>query len=103
MDIKTDYSDKTATISVTGKLDVINSHKFKDSLSKINTSLYPEVVLDFTELDIIDSSGIGIIIVFLKKLKEQNGNLIIKNPNQYICEAFELIQLDKTIRIIPKS
>ncbi len=103
MDIKTDYSDKTATVLITGKLDVTNSHKFKDSLSKIDISCYPEVVLDFTELDMIDSSGIGKILVFLKKVKELNGNLVIKNPNQYIREVFELIQLDKIIDIIPSS
>lgn len=99
MDIKVNYSEKSATIQVNGKLDATNSHKLKEVFNKIDHPQHPEVILDFTDLEMIDSSGIGKILVFYKKVKENNGNLIIRNPNSYICEIFDLIQLNKIIEI----
>lgn len=99
MDIKMDYSDNTTIIYIYGRLDITNSHKLKEAFKNIDESTYNTVILDFSNLEIIDSSGIGKILVFYKKIKDNNANLIIRKPNQYIREIFELTQLDKIIKI----
>jgi anti-anti-sigma factor len=81
-------------------IDYSNSQKFKEILQKLFEQNYKKIIIDFSEIERIDSSGLGKILLFQKKLKERNGDLIITNvKNDYIKNMFEMIHLNKVITI----
>jgi len=51
-------------------------------------------VFDMVKIDSINSSGLGILIGCLKKIKESNGHLKIINLNEKIEGIFKLTKLD---------
>ncbi|MBK7254104.1 MAG: STAS domain-containing protein [Ignavibacteria bacterium] len=51
-------------------------------------------VFDMGKIDSINSSGLGILIGCLKKIKETNGHLKIINLNEKIAGIFKLTKLD---------
>ncbi len=51
-------------------------------------------VFDMGKIDSINSSGLGILIGCLKKIKESNGHLKIINLNEKIEGIFKLTKLD---------
>lgn len=101
MDIQKEINDGKAIVYLEGEIDFTNSQDFKNELLKIYDQNIKDVEIDFGKLESIDSSGLGKILLFNKKLEEINGELKIKNvKSEYIREMFEMIQLNKVIKII---
>lgn len=101
MDIKKEINDGKAIVYLEGEIDFTNSQDFKNELLKIYDQNIKDVEIDFGRLESIDSSGLGKILLFNKKLEEIDGELKIKNvKSEYIREMFEMIQLNKVIKII---
>jgi len=52
------------------------------------------VVLDLRSVQIINSYGIGKILMCYKKLKSEGGSLMVKPLSGFVKETFELLMLD---------
>ena len=67
----------------------------------INSVLETEknLILDFSELDFLASSGIRVILSTMKKIKTQFGSLVIRNVNDVVMEVFEMTGLRDFINI----
>lgn len=84
MNIETLLSDdgKKLTLTVSGKMDVTLYKEFNDSY-KDKIDLVSKVVLDFKDVEYVDSSGLGMLLV----LRERSGgdaadiDIINVNPN----------------------
>ena len=83
-----------------GNIDFSNSQELKEELLQLFKQNYEKVVMDFSEIESIDSSGLGKLLLFHKKLKEKEGTFVIRNiESDYIKNMFEMIHLDKVIEI----
>jgi N-acetylglucosaminyldiphosphoundecaprenol N-acetyl-beta-D-mannosaminyltransferase len=60
-------------------------------------------VIDMSNVRVIDSSGVGFLIWFYKKLKEYNGSLYLVSPSKIVLDAFQLLKLDGFFNIISNS
>src|SRR5262245_41961605 len=52
------------------------------------------IVLDLTGVEIINSYGIGKILMCYKRLKSEEGVLMVKPLSGFVKETFELLMLD---------
>ncbi|ADO76573.1 STAS domain-containing protein [Halanaerobium praevalens] len=92
--------EKEVVISPVGNIDFSNSQVLKKELLRFLEKGYQKFIIDFSEVESIDSSGLGKILLFHKRIKEKKGKLIIKNvKSNYIKNMFELIHLNKVIEI----
>lgn len=57
------------------------------------------IVLDLTGVQIINSYGIGKVLMCYKRLKSENGVLMVKPLNGFVKETFELLMLDKLLPV----
>lgn len=81
-------------------MDITNSQDLKNALLSLYDEGYNDVTIDFTNVHGIDSSGLGKLLLFQKKLRERGGELRIVNiTNDYVMKMFTLIQLNKVISI----
>lgn len=55
------------------------------------------IVLDLSGVQIINSYGIGKVLMCYKRLKSENGVLMVKPLNGFVKETFELLMLDKLL------
>ena len=101
MEVNTEVLDtKKVVISPVGNIDFSNSQDLKERLMELFEQDYKKIIMDFKEVESIDSSGLGKLLLFHKKLKEKNGKLIIRNvESDYIKNMFEMIHLGKVIEI----
>ncbi|MFA5479697.1 MAG: tetratricopeptide repeat protein, partial [Candidatus Muiribacteriota bacterium] len=60
---------------------------------------FVRVIFDLSDLEFIDSTGLGFFTGSLKKLKEKNGELKISSPSPYLRRIFNLIHMDYFIEI----
>ena len=83
-----------------GKIDFSNSEDFKEKLLDVYEEGYNEIIIDFSNISSIDSSGLGKILLFHKKLKDRNGDLKIRNiTSDYVKKMFNMIHLDQVVNI----
>ncbi|MCK8818067.1 STAS domain-containing protein [Natroniella sulfidigena] len=93
-------NSRRVIISPEDKIDLSNSYGFEKKLQAAYEQGYDEIIVDFKDVERIDTSGLGKLLLFYKKLRERNGELqIINLTNDYIKRMFKIIKLNKIIKI----
>ena len=59
---------------------------------------HPLIALDLSEVDFIDSSGLGAIVSVLKQL-DGRGDLVIVGAKPAVMNLFRLTRMDKVFRM----
>lgn len=99
MDFQTEIVGDKAYIKVTADLD---SEQSGEALRKAFNQVYDQgkrtIILDLGSVQIINSYGIGKVLMCYKRLKAENGVLMVKPLTGFVKETFELLMLD---RILP--
>ncbi|WP_058301387.1 STAS domain-containing protein [Gorillibacterium timonense] len=97
-DMTVKESSDNYTIYVSGELDLAVSAEFRSEIEPLLTS-DKEVVLDMADLTYIDSTGMGIIIFFLKARKEDGKALSVQNVPQKIKKLFDLTGITRFLPV----
>ena len=71
----------------------------KEMLDRIERDNIKKVIMDFKEVTFMDSSGIGVVIGRLKKIKNRDGKVCITNVNKRVDKVFTLSGLYKIITV----
>lgn len=77
------------------EVDVYNAPMLKDTLHNLLDKQVADIIVDCKELKYIDSTGLGVLIGVLKRVKDNDGNISIINLKPYIKKIFTITGLDK--------
>lgn len=92
--------NNTAVVVPDEIIDITNSKELKEHLLTLYEEGVNLITFDFSNVTAIDSSGLGKLLLFQKKLKERDGELRIINVNsEHIRNTFNMIHLYKVINI----
>lgn len=102
MDIKVEVREseyETSIVALSGEIDVYTSPKVKDALGSLIDKGTYKIVIDLTNVRYIDSTGLGVLIGGLKRVREHGGtvNLVCSNPQ--IRKIFDITGLVKIFGI----
>ena len=87
-------------VMLCGELDECSSNYTRTTLDKLCSNRnFKQLVIDFSELDFMDSTGIGVLIGRYKKLKDIGVPIYIYNPNRTVEKIFKMSGL---YEIMPK-
>jgi anti-sigma B factor antagonist len=82
-------------IKLRGEIDIYTAPDFKKSLYEAIDKYDKDVIVDMQDLSYIDSTGLGILVGALRHIKENNCNMIIRNPRSTVRKLFKITGLDK--------
>lgn len=83
-----------------GEIDIYTSTIFKDELQKIYLSEDTgDVHIDASELEYIDSTGLGVLIGALKRLKQKDKDIYIRDTKPNVKKIFNITGLDKIFKL----
>ena len=100
MHIKNRVYDKTMYVVLCGELDENSAQYARDKLDEIFSNInFNQIVIDLSELDFMDSTGIGVLIGRYKKMKVRNIPIFICNPSKHAERIFKMTGL---YQIMPK-
>ncbi len=88
----------TNIIQMPKRLDYTFGNQFYSALN-LALEKNPEVSLDCSVLEYIDSAGIGLLVMANKKAQSQNAKLVMFNLNAAPKEILQLANLQKLIEI----
>ncbi|MGL6105694.1 STAS domain-containing protein [Romboutsia sp.] len=96
---KLDSQNKFWDVMLEGELDVSTCDKLKEHLHKLTDEEVIDIKMDLTNLDYIDSTGLGVMIGVLKKLKINEKDIYIINPKTNVKKIFTITGLDKIFKV----
>jgi anti-sigma B factor antagonist len=90
MEITKDMFNDMPVINLVGKLDTITSPDLQDKLIPIISEGHKKVLLNFTDITYISSSGLRVLLVGQKSLKPTGGEVILVGVNDSLKEIFNI-------------
>lgn len=94
-----DTSNETWNVLLEGELDVSTADELKKYLHKLVDEKNINIKLDLEKLDYIDSTGLGVMIGILKRLKIENKEVFIQKPKSNVRKIFSITGLDKIFKL----
>jgi len=83
------------------RLDARSAPSFKQKLSAFVQAGQHRIALDLSEIDFVDSSGLGAIVSVLKQLGGQ-GDIVVCGTRDPVMSMFKLTRLDKVFVMVPR-
>ena len=100
MEFPTEIVGDKGFIKVTSDLDTeASGEALRAAFNDIYDKGKRTIVLDLAGAQIINSYGIGKVLMCYKRLKAENGVLMVKPLDGFVKETFELLMLDKLLPI----
>ena len=88
-------------VAVRGDLDLFTASELKTVLAQAIGAGRNRIIVDLAETTFLDSSGLGVLVVALKRLRSCHGALAIVNLNENLTTIFRMTGLDQTLTILP--
>lgn len=107
LDIKNDNKQSIVSFQDCDRIDTTNLKLIKEQLTPVVTEMYTntnkdEQVLDFYNIDFIDSSGLTMIINLYKNLLAHDKSLKIINVNDIVFDIFDVTKLNTFVQVSSK-
>lgn len=99
MTVKINETDNYYLIKLFGDFDSTLSEEARTEFSNLAQRAEKSVVLDLSDVEFIDSSGVGAIVFLYKRLRCKNLELSICNPQEQPYELIRLLRIDKIMDV----
>ena len=100
MQVKAESADRKLRLRLTGELDHHVARPLMNSIGReLEYALPLEVVLDFSGVTFMDSSGIAIALHTLQQVKQLGGKMRIVNPSAQVKKVFFAAGVQRMIRM----
>jgi anti-sigma B factor antagonist len=88
-------------ISIHGEIDAYHSGEVKKFLKDaINETKLQKIVLDMSEVNYIDSAGLGSLVALYKDARMAEKELVLASLKQTVMRIFEMTRLDRVFKIV---
>jgi anti-sigma B factor antagonist len=74
---------------------------FSQALDNVLRKEKTNVIIDFSDINYIDSTGMGELIGYLSKFSGENRQVVLVKPSARILKLLKVVRLDKVFKIFP--
>ena len=101
MDLDLDVTEKNgvAVLAVKGEVDVYTAPRLREKLVELVTQGKHRIVVDLEGVEFLDSTGLGVLVGGLKRVRSHNGDLGLVCTQHRILKVFEITGLTKVFSI----
>ena len=92
-------SDSVPVLKLVGALKSSDAVFFREKIAKTQPGTSQAIYLDCSELNYLDSSGLGLLFSIYYSLKKSNVRLVILNPSVELQKIIDVSNLDRHIQI----
>ncbi|KDR96391.1 anti-sigma B factor antagonist [Peptoclostridium litorale DSM 5388] len=86
-------------VSLKGEVDIYTANKLKETLIDMVAERPQDILIDASRLEYIDSTGLGVLIGALKRLKQHEKDIYIKDVKLNVKKIFKITGLDKIFKV----
>jgi anti-sigma B factor antagonist len=91
--------DRFCVVSVAGEIDVASAPSLAAKLEEVVDRGRVEIVLDLSEVTFLDSSGLAVLVKYLKRVLPAGGQIRLVVTNRAVRQAIEITHLDTVFAV----
>ena len=92
-------ADGATIVAVEGEIDVYTAPKLRDKITElVGEGLY-HLIIDIEGVEFLDSTGLGVLVGGLKKVRAHNGSLQLICTQERLLKIFRITGLAKVFTI----
>jgi len=80
-------------IKIKGELILEHVEELKTKLFPLLQEEYKAIILDLSEVEFMDSSGIGFLVSLNNQAKQLNKHLLLLNPSKEVIKTLKLVNI----------
>ena len=84
------HSESISCLKLSGELDISVMKKFRSNIESIPEST-SEVCFDFSDVEFVDSTGVGGLVQAMNQLRERDIKVMMKKIPKEIYEVFDIM------------
>jgi len=99
MEIDVQERENSVFLKVHGDIEMMSIKTFKQKLFEIGQNTDKDIEIDLSEVDYIDSSGVGVLISLLKLQKKKSKELVIEKVSSKVLNVLKLSSLSDVFNL----
>lgn len=99
MEIVVNEQENVCILNLKGRLDLASGSSLKEEVKKLFDQDKTSIHLNLSEVEFINSSGLGSLVSLMKETRVKKGRLTLSNMASYVKEIFEITQLSHIFEI----
>ncbi len=97
--LATREQDGRAVVAVGGEIDVYTAPKLRDQITELVAGGSYHIVIDLEAVEFLDSTGLGVLVGGLKKVRANDGSLELICSQERLLKIFRITGLAKVFVI----
>jgi len=93
MEINEDKRGDVVILSLSGRLDATTAKTFQERILSVINSGAQRLVVDFSQLEYISSSGVQVFYQVSVKLKEKGGRIVFCRLSDPVKRVFDIVDM----------
>lgn len=89
--------DECAVLSVSGEVDLATAPQLRQQLVDLVADGHRRIVVDLSRTDFLDSTGLGALVVGLKRLRAHDGEMRVVCTTPRVRKVFEITHVDRVL------
>ena len=99
--VEVDVFGDTATVRVSGELDVATAPVLGEELDRIAILPPPVVVVELARVTFLGSAGLGVLVQARRDLAERGSRLVLAKANDAVLRVMRIVHLDGVFEFDP--
>ena len=88
-------------VAVAGEIDAHTAEQLRAQLHAVFTAGCHRLIVDLSEVTFMDSTGLGVLIGALKRVREHDGSLHVVCPRPAVLKVLQITGLLGIIPVLP--
>jgi len=101
LSLETRQVDGLTLVAVGGEIDVYTAPKLRDKITELVNAGSTRLVVDLEKVDFLDSTGLGVLVGGLKKVRAADGTMSLICSQERLLKIFRITGLAKVFTIHP--
>ena len=93
-----DVGDRTV-VDVAGEIDIYTASVLREQLANLVDAGRTDLVVDLTAVKFMDSTGLGVLVGVLKKVRAHDGRLQLVIDSERLLKVFRITALTQVFTI----
>ena len=99
LSLDTRHADDVTIVAVGGEIDVYTAPKLRDRITELVGEGHYRLVIDMENVEFLDSTGLGVLVGGLKKVRAHDGSMEIVCNQDRLLKIFRITGLAKVFTI----
>jgi anti-sigma B factor antagonist len=99
LSVNTRNAEGVVVVEVAGEVDVYTAPTLRQHLRDATGGTAPRVVVDLSEVNFLDSTGLGVLVGAMGRVREADGSMRLVVSSDHILKVLRITGLDALIPV----